>query len=189
MQVKNLLVARRTNEDEFIGVNAGKTSYNGLELALNYTITSTEKTKLYINNSATFNDFKFKDFVELNQDFSGNQLTGVPKFTFNSQLNFESNIGLYSFFTYNFVGEIPIRDDNSIYSDAYQLVHVKMGYKTILRDKFELDLFVGLNNLFHEKYASMLLINAVGFGTNSPRYYYPGEPRNYYLGINFKYTL
>lgn len=189
MQVKDLIVPRRTGEDEFIGVNAGKTSYNGLELTLNYTIVNTEKSKIFFNNAVTFNDFKFQDFVELNQDFSGNQLTGVPKFTFNSQLNFESNLGLYAFLTYNFVGEIPIRDDNSIYSDAYQLVHTKIGYKIILGNKFELDLFVGINNMFNEKYASMLLINAVGFGTNLPRYYYPGEPRNYYTGINLKYSL
>lgn len=189
MEVENLLVARRTDEDEFIGVNAGKTSYNGLELTLNYTILSTEKSKIFFNNAVTFNDFKFQKFVELNQDFSGNQLTGVPKFIYSSQLNFESNLGLYAFFSYNYVGEIPIRDDNSIYSNAYQLVHTKIGYKTILINTFELDLFAGLNNMFNEKYASMLLINAVGFGNNSPRYYYPGEPRNYYLGINLKYTL
>jgi iron complex outermembrane receptor protein len=189
MEVENLLVARRTDEDEFIGVNAGKTSYNGLEFTLNYTILSTEKSKIFLNNAVTFNDFKFQKFVELNQDFSGNQLTGVPKFILSSQLNFESDLGFYAFFSYNFVGEIPIRDDNSIYSNAYQLVHTKIGYKTILIDTFELDLFVGFNNMFNEKYASMLLINAVGFGNNSPRYYYPGEPRNYYLGINLKYTL
>ena len=189
MLVKNLLVARRTNEDEFIGVNAGETSYNGIELALNYTIVNTTKNKLYFNNSLTFNDFKFKDFVELDQDFSENQLTGVPKLTINSQLNFDSSIGLYAFLTYNYVDEIPMRDDNSVYSDKYQLVHTKIGYRTVFWKKFEMDLFLGINNLFNEKYASMLLINATSFGNNLPRYYYPGEPRNYYTGINLKYSL
>jgi iron complex outermembrane receptor protein len=189
MQVKNLLVARRTNEDEFIGVNAGKTSYNGLEFALNYTVANNENYKIYFNNSVTFNDFKFKDFVELDQDYSGNQLSGVPELTWNSQLNFDSNLGLYAFCTYNFVDEIPIRDDNSVYSDKYQLVHAKIGYRSPFLKKFEFDIFVGINNLFNEKYASMLLINATSFGANLPRYYYPGEPRNYYTGINLKYSL
>jgi len=55
------------------------------------------------------------------------------------------------------------------------------------KKKISLDLFVGLNNIFDEKYAAMLLINATSFGTAKPRYYYPGEPVNYYAGINIKY--
>ena len=42
---------------------------------------------------------------------------------------------------------------------------------------------------FNEKYASMLLINASGFGGSAPRYYYPGEPNNYYAGLGITYTF
>jgi len=35
----------------------------------------------------------------------------------------------------------------------------------------------------HEKYASMILINAPSFGINPPRYYYPGEPIHVFMGI------
>lgn len=189
MNVENLLVARRTGDDEFIGVNAGETSHTGLELALNYKLVQLEKIGLTTLNSVTFNDFKFEDFVELEQDFSGNQLPGVPKFTFNSRLNLETNIGLYAFLTYNYVGEIAMRDDNTKYADKYQLIHTKLGYKILLNKNFQLDVYFGINNLFDEKYASMLLINATGFGSSAPRYYYPAEPINYYSGINLKYTL
>jgi iron complex outermembrane receptor protein len=34
-QISNLLVARRTAEDQFIGIN-GESSHKGLELMLNY---------------------------------------------------------------------------------------------------------------------------------------------------------
>ena len=36
MNIDNLLVARRTGDDQFTGVNAGKTVHKGLEIALNY---------------------------------------------------------------------------------------------------------------------------------------------------------
>jgi len=36
LDIKNLLVSRRTAQDEFIGINAGRTQHDGLELALNY---------------------------------------------------------------------------------------------------------------------------------------------------------
>ncbi len=189
MNVENLLVARRTAADEFIGVNAGKTQYNGLELALNYQLLKTEKISIYHTNAMTYNDFKFKEFVDDTEDYSGNQLTGVPKFTFNSNLHFETICGIYAFLNYNYVGEIPMRDDNSVYSDKYQLVNTKVGYRSNENKKLQFDVFVGINNIFNEKYASMLLINAGSFGGNAPRYYYPGEPTNYYAGANVKYVF
>jgi len=189
MDVKNLLVARRTASDQFIGVNAGKTQYNGLEIALNYQLLKTGSLRIYNSNAFTFNDFKFKSFVDDSDDYSGNDLTGVPNLTFNSNLNIETNFGLYAFLNYNYVGETPMRDDNSVYSDKYQLVNTKFGYRSNTDKRLQFDLFVGINNIFDEKYASMLLINAGSFGGNAPRYYYPGEPTNYYAGANIKFVF
>ena len=146
-----------------------------------------DNLNLHFSNSATYNNFKFKEFIDADNDYSGNELTGVPKYTYNSSLNFKSNFGLYGVLNYTYVGEIPMRDDNSIYSEKYQLVMSKIGFKSDESKKLSFNLFVGINNLFNEKYASMLLINAGSFGNKAPRYYYPGEPLNYYSGIIFKY--
>ena len=189
MNVDNLLVARRTSEDEFIGINAGSTQYNGLEITLNYNIIQSEKINLLFANSASFNDFKFKEFVYLENDYSGNQLTGMPKFSFNSNLHLSTSFGFYAYLNYNYVGEIPMRDDNSIYSEKYQVVNTKIGYRKSISKKIQFDIFLGINNILNEKYASMLLINAGSFGNNAPRYYYPGEPINYYSGFNLKYNF
>lgn len=189
MDVKDLLVARRTSDDQFIGVNAGKTKLNGIEMDINYTILKSEKIKITHSNSFSFNNFKFKEFKVLENDFSGNDLTGTPKNTFNSQIYFESDFGLYGFLNYYYVGKIPLRDDNLIYSQKYQLLNGKIGFKPKINSKLKIDVFVGINNLLNEKYASMLLINAGSFGNKAPRYYYPGEPINYYTGVNLKYLF
>ena len=189
MDVKNLLVARRTSNDEFIGINAGKTQYNGLELTMNYALIKTQTLKIIYNNALALNDFKFKAFVDDMADYSGNDLTGVPNVTFNSMLDIESYIGIYAILNYNHVGKIPIRDDNTVYSKKYQLVNTKFGYKSNPSKKIQFDVFLGINNIFDEHYASMLLINASGFGGSAPRYYYPGEPSNYYAGANLKYIF
>lgn len=189
MDVKDLLVARRTSSDQFIGINAGKTQYNGLELAVNYELLKTENFKIRHSNALAYNDFKFKEFVDDTGDYSGNDLTGVPNLTFNSNLNIENNLGFYAFLNYNYVGEIPIIDDNTVYSNSYNLVNTKFGYRSNSMKKFQFDVFIGINNVFDEHYASMLLINAEGFGGTAPRYYYPGEPTNYYSGINLKYVF
>jgi iron complex outermembrane receptor protein len=189
MDVKNLLVARRTSNDQFIGINAGKTQYNGLELAVNYTLLQTENFKISHSNALAYNDFKFKDFVDDMTDYSGNDLTGVPDITFNSNFDIETNFGFYAFLNYNYVGKIPMRDDNAVYSDSYQVVNTKFGFKSNKKKTLQFDVFVGINNIFDEHYASMLLINAEGFGGTAPRYYYPGEPTNYYAGANLKYVF
>mgnify|MGYP000156021712 FL=1 len=189
MNVKNLLVARRTDDDQFIGINAGKTTYNGLELMLNYKIVSTNAIKVYTHNTFSYNDFKFKSFIDDNNNYSGNDLTGVPKFTLNTTLNFETTSGFYALLNYHSIGKIPIRDDNSIYSQNYELVNSKIGYKSSELKPLQFNLFIGFNNIFNEKYASMLLINASGFGGSAPRYYYPGEPNNYYAGLGLIYKF
>ncbi len=68
-------------------------------------------------------------------------------------------------------------------------MHTKLGYRTSDNKKHQLDIFMGVNNVFNEKYASMVLINAGSFGGNAPRYYYPGEPVNFYSGISLKYVF
>lgn len=187
MNVKDLLVAKRVGEDEYVGVNAGKTSYTGLEITGNYFLIKTGIFNVKHSNNLSLNNFKFKEFTDFDNDYSGNKLTGVPNFTLNSSLKIENNIGFYGSADFNYVGKTPMRDDNSIFSKKYHLVNGVIGFKTSEEKKISLDLFVGLNNILNEKYASMLLINATSFGTAKPRYYYPGEPVNYYAGINLKY--
>ena len=189
MDVKDLLVARRTSDNQFIGVNAGKTKLNSIEIDVNYNIIKSKNINITHSNSFSLNDFKFKEFEVLENDYSGNDLTGTPKNTFNSQINFDSSFGFYGYLNYYYVGRVPLRDDNSIYSQNYQLINSKMGYKHSINNSLQINLFIGINNLFNEKYASMLLINASSFGNKPPRYYYPGEPVNYYSGINLKYLF
>jgi len=65
----------------------------------------------------------------------------------------------------------------------------RLGYKKQLTDRFTLGLDLGINNIFDTHYAQSVLINATGFGGNAPRYYYPGNSRNYYGSLQLKYLL
>ncbi|MDT0552543.1 TonB-dependent receptor family protein [Urechidicola vernalis] len=189
MNVKDLLVARRTGDNQFIGVNAGKTTYNGLEIATYHQLIKSDNIDLKIHNAFTLNNFKFKDFVTEQNDYSGNDLTGVPNQVFNSSLFLNFKSGAYISANYNYIGSIPMRDDNSKYSESYQIINTKFGFKAALFENVIFDFYGGINNIFDEKYASMLLINASSFGGNAPRYYYPGEPINYYFGMQLNYQF
>jgi len=189
LDVKNLLVARRVAQDEYIGVNAGRTQHDGLELALGYEWFQKKNVTLNSYINYTLNQFKFKTFVDDNIDYSGNDLTGVPDAIFNAGVDVRSNLGFYGNINFQHVGEMPITDANDLYSNAYSLTNLKVGYQPKLSEQLKLNLYFGLNNSFNKKYASQILINASGFGNAAPRYYYPGNPINYYSGISLNYVF
>ncbi|MFY0713989.1 TonB-dependent receptor [Seonamhaeicola sp. NFXS20] len=189
LNIKNLLVARRTSEDQFIGVNAGKTQHDGIEVALNSPLISKKNFKINCSTNLTLNNYKFKEFIDGENDFSGNNLTGVPSKVFNAIIDINSNSGIYGNLNFQYVGKIPITDSNTLYSDSYNLTNCKIGFKKNLNKSLKMNIFIGLNNIFDTHYASQILINATSFNDSAPRYYYPGNPVNYYSGINFNYTF
>ena len=189
MQINDLLVAQRIGDDQFIGLNAGKTNHNGLEVFLEYKTYLGDYLELKPFVTYTYSNYHFEDFVDGDNDFSGNELTGTPPHQLNAGIDFSSEIGMYGSLNYRFVDAFPMRDDNSIYSESYQVTNLKVGYEKQISQKFEIDFSMGIRNIFDEKYASMILINAGSFGGNAPRYYYPGLPRNYFIGLSVRYNF
>ncbi|WP_299671337.1 TonB-dependent receptor [uncultured Polaribacter sp.] len=189
LSIKNLLVSRRTAQDEFVGINAGKTQHDGLELAINYKWLQKENVTINTFINYTRNNFIFKEFIDDTDDFSGNDLTGVPKDVFNAGIDFNSMLGFYGNINFQYVGSMPVTDSNSLFSDSYKVTNLKIGYRKNLTKKLQFNTFFGVNNIFDEAYASQILINASSFGGNAPRYYYPGNPINFYAGIRINYIF
>lgn len=191
MPIKNLLVAKRVGNDQYIGRNAGKTRHQGIDLDWSYNFKISDKIKLLPYISYTFNNHSFIDFVdeEANEDYEGNSLTGVPKHKVNSGLKTTFGNGLYATLTHQFVDRIPLTDANTLYSESFNLLNIKLGYKKQVFDNLLLSLNFGINNLMDTAYAQSVLINASSFGGNAPRYFYPGNAINYYGGVTFNYTL
>ncbi|MGB5821833.1 MAG: TonB-dependent receptor [Saonia sp.] len=189
MDIKNLLVAQRVGEDQFIGKNAGSTRHQGLELSATYDIFLSPNLRMGPFVNYTFNDHSFVNFVDDDEDFSGNPLTGVPKHRINSGIQLQHSKGFYWNTTHQFVDEIPLTDANTLSSEAFTLFNTRIGGEKQLSEKFMLGLDFGINNLFNIRYAQSVLINAVGFGGAEPRYFYPGNARNYYGSLRLKYQL
>jgi iron complex outermembrane receptor protein len=181
---QNLLVARRTSFDTYVGVNAGQSLHQGLEGQFTYQLLPPQRAiQLQAWSSFSLGAFRFVDFVDQDQDFSGNPFTGVPAQQLQAGLDFSSRMGLFGNLNWQHVSRISLRDDASLFSEPYQLTHAKLGWRGKLYPHWEVELFAGINNLFDVKHASMVLPNAGSFGGRPPRYYYPGLPRNYYLSL------
>ncbi|MFC4720975.1 TonB-dependent receptor domain-containing protein [Geojedonia litorea] len=189
MAIKNLLVSRRSAEDEFIGINAGKTRHDGLEFALNYALVKKTSMNATVFVNGSFTNFKFKTFMDDTNDYSGNELTGVPSELINVGIDLDFSSGFYGTINFQHVGKMPITDSNALYTSPYSLTNLKSGFQHQIFKNLNLNIFIGLNNSFNETYASQVLINATGFGNSAPRYYYPGNPINFYSGIYLNYIF
>ncbi len=188
VRIEDLLVAQRVAEDRYIGRNAGRTSHNGIEMFINYQYVPFMNFSIKPYFNASFNFFEFKEFEDRENDFAGNKIPGVPESTVN--LGLDINYGGFSFFSNLLaVGEIPLNDANSLLSNNYKVVNLRSTYSFEILKNLELIVNGGVNNVFDEKYSSSVLTNAVGFGAAAPRYYYPGNPRNYYVGIGGTYRF
>ncbi|MGO3183343.1 MAG: TonB-dependent receptor family protein [Aequorivita sp.] len=188
LDIDDLLVAERVDDDQYIGRNAGKTEHKGVELSISFT--QSINRFLYISPyiNAEITDHKFIDFVDGDNNFSGNQLTGVPE----KKVNGGINLGFKDFsLNANFlhIGEIPLNDANQLYSERYTVFNAKASYKKELSKALLFEVNAGINNFTAEKYAASVLINATGFGNSEPRFYYPGMPRNWFGGVKVLYRL
>jgi iron complex outermembrane receptor protein len=188
-QISNLLVARRTTDDRYVGINAGESSHIGIEFSLNYLLLKTSSWQIKPYFSGTINTFKFNHFIDGDSDYSGNALTGVPDTQWNLGIDLSTEKGFSFNTSFSSVGKIPMNDQNSKYTDAYSLLDIKATYRFKMLKILKTELSFGINNALDKLYAANILPNALGFGNSLPRYYYPGNPRNYYGGISVSYIF
>ncbi|MCM8567953.1 TonB-dependent receptor [Gramella jeungdoensis] len=188
IQINDLLVARRVGEDQYVGLNAGKADRNGIEITSSLMTNLNEEFRLFLFLNSNFNFFEYDLFVDRGENYSGNEIPGTPEYMVSPGVelifkDFSANVNYRAF------GKIALNDANTRYTDPYQLLNFKLNYDCRVGYGFDLELNFGINNILNEHYAASVVTNAVGFGGSQPRYYYPGNPRNYFGGISLKYTL
>jgi iron complex outermembrane receptor protein len=181
--IKNLLVARRTGEDAYVGVNAGKSEHPGFETELRWNVTNPEKfPSLMLSGTATFANYHFTEFTDLDADYSGNLIPGTTKNTWFAMAGFNATKNLGFNFWHRSVGEMALNDANSGFSDPFGITNFEGKFNTKI-NRLKLQFHAGILNIFDVHHASMLAINAPSVGGNLPRYYYPGNPRNYFISV------
>ncbi|HYQ58028.1 MAG TPA: TonB-dependent receptor [Draconibacterium sp.] len=181
--IDNLLVAHRTGEDAYVGVNAGQSVHPGFEAEFTWiTISHNRAPLLTMQGSVTLANYHFNEFKNLGVDYSGKQLPGTTKETFSLGAIFSPLKNLSVNAWYRFNGKMPVNDANSNFSEAFGLTSAEVRYQA-KTGIINFDIRAGAQNIFDVRYASMLAVNAPSFNGNAPRYYYPGNPRNFYVSL------
>lgn len=182
--LKNAIVRRSSATIDEYYVNAGKTHQPGAELWLKGFLLKDDIHFIRIislNNSFTYQPYKFVDYQIDNNNYNGNHITGVPKYINVTTLEIDSKPGIYVNSAFNATSSLPLDDANDAFAAAYQLWQAKIGYRHP-QHFFAYDIYIGADNILNQIYSLGNDINAYG-----KRFYNPAPRRNYYMGINFSF--
>lgn len=184
-KLKDALVIRRDatlpGDPEYF-VNAGETVQRGIEAIATFHPIQNKKTivsDLKIWNSYAYNYYRFENYTQAENDYSGNKLTGVSPVINTTGLDVIVRKRIYLNVTGNYVDHTPLNDANTAFASEYFLLGGRLGFKTNIKSHV-LDVFAGIDNALDKKYSLGNDLNAVG-----GRYYNVAAARNYYVGARF----
>ncbi|TXK37797.1 TonB-dependent receptor [Pontibacter qinzhouensis] len=186
-RLNETIVSRQELSSIAVFRNVGSTRQNGIETALAFTILEEPLAPvnlLKLWGSYTYNHFRFREYQQGETILSGNQLTGVAPHMATAGLDLATRIGFYLNLTSNYVDEIPLNDENTVFSDSFLIMGARAGVRRTLGKQLAIDAFFGAENLTNQKYSLGNDLNAFG-----ARFYQPAADRNYYGGLSLRYAL
>ncbi len=183
MNVRNLLVAQRVDDDRYVGTNAGRSLHRGAEISIGH---ESRIANWVVNGklSAQAGKFTFERFDNNGQDFSGNALPGVAPYTIYTGITLSNLNGFYILADARFSDQMPLDDSNSGYTRSYAVLDLKAGHRFGVGKQSRLHIFAGVNNVADTRYAAMILPNAPGSTPEARRSFYPGAPQHFYGGLS-----
>ena len=177
--VDNALVTFQNPLSQDFFQNAGKSSRDGVELLLRWVPNSSFNARF----AYTYQDFVFEEFKTDSDDFSGQDEPGAPPHRIYTGFNYTAPFGLRSGATVRWVDEYALNNRNTVFNWAHTVVVLRFGYETTWGDS-TVRPFVGLDNLFDERYNFSAITNAFG-----GRYYEPSPGREVYAGLTIGFGV
>ena len=138
--------------------------------------------QLRLTTAYTYSDFEFDTFAA-NPTAEGASLPGIPEQQFYAELAYRHESGLFAIWDLLVVDELFTNNTNTGTSEAYEVANLRLGYEFTL-GQFRLSPYVGLNNMFDQKYVGNVRLNAFG-----DRTYEPAPDANVYGGLSVRYSF
>lgn len=163
-------------EDRTFFRNAGSTNRYGLELYGRLRLTS----RLFVQTSYTYSNFKYNEFVLDGNDLAGNNLPGIPEHLATLGLTYQTTNGMFIQLNNNYRGQLFADDENDTSVEDAFITNLNINYP-INCDTLRLSITAGVNNLLDTDYFDNIRINAFG-----NRYFEPAPGINFYTGIKVR---
>ncbi|MFC4163045.1 TonB-dependent receptor [Epilithonimonas zeae] len=183
-RMKDAIVRRQNEAGQEYFVNAGETVQKGFEILLeskSFDLKNDFFSRFGFRFSGSFYNFKFQNYKQNGQDFSGNDLTGVPKTNINSLVNFTFFKKLSVDYSHFYTSKLPLNDANSVWSESSLVGNIQFRFP-LQADKTRFNLSFMIQNLYNTDYVLGFDINAFG-----NRYYNPAAKRNFVLGVEAQF--
>ena len=104
-------------------------------------------------------------------------LDKIPKNLLNFNLSWSNESGSYANLDTTFTGKFYADNGNQNKVNSYRVSNLRLG-KNFIRNDLDIGFYLGVNNIFNEKYNSNIRINAYG-----NRYFEPAPKQNVFFGI------
>lgn len=167
------IVVRRAADGSDYFANVGNTTQKGLELT-----TSWKAHKyLLINNSTTWQDFRFTDYTSAGKTYNGNFLTGTSPFQNSFLMIFNHPSGFSWNQQYLFSDYLYLNDANTDRLPANRIWNSKISYQKT-NATWAWELWLAFENILNETYSLGPDLNAAG-----GRYYNAAPGRNFSIGL------
>jgi iron complex outermembrane receptor protein len=185
--LRNAITQRRDVSGADFFVNAGGTKQKGIETSINYQVVRNDYS--FVSDftlwlSDTYNHFRYNDFKQLTNDYSGKQLPGIAPHTVAVGADLETKIHLFTHVNYFYSDKIALNDANAEYANAYHLLGLKLGYRIQPDKHFKAEVFVLGDNLLNQSYSLGNDINAA-----ANRFYNAAAGISYQGGISLQYVF
>ncbi len=182
-QLSDAIVLQRDSSGADYYINAGDTNQRGIEFNGTWFHSwSTFVKSLRITTSVAYQPYRFGNYVNDGNDYSGNPITGVPAVNVVVGADAELNKGLYLRTTFTYVDRISLNDAATDYASSYFLAGARLGLK--LNGKLPMDVYAGVDNAFNQRYSLGNDLNAAG-----KRYFNAAPPVNFYAGLTMRLPL
>jgi iron complex outermembrane receptor protein len=174
-------------------VNGGSQDHKGVELATSYKVFESERGAFRMIRpfgNITYSDFKYDNYTFQFQndpapkDYDGKPVAGVAKIIANAGVDFNMAYGFYANCIYNHKGSANIKLDGTLRVHGYDIINAKIGFRQSLSSHFDIDAYVGGQNLTGKKYYYMIFVEQL------PDAYLPAPKKALLFGgVNLKYNL
>lgn len=177
IDLKDELISFEENGRTFFR-NAGKSRRYGVELGLSLKVVEGLRASV----AYTYLNAAFKEFLKDGVNLEGNEVPGLPPHQVYSELFYQHPLGFYGGFDLLYVHDFFVTDENDEKNDAYVVANLRLGYEYVW-EHWLIAPFLGVQNLFDERYNSNVRINAFG-----GRFFEPAPELNMYGGLNVAYN-
>lgn len=179
-RLQNTIVQRRDAGGGDFYFNSGSTSQEGVETVIHYpflkNISASKQSRFWLSHA--WHRFRYKDFKQLNNDYSGHRLPGTPPHTVAAGFDVNTTGGLLAMVSYCFNDRLPLNDANTEYAGAYHLLSARLGFEKPVGNHNKIKLVAGAENLLNQKYSLGNDLNAA-----NGRYYNAAAGRNFYASL------